>query len=201
MTLEQFVGEYGYWAILLLTFIEGETVVIVAGFFAHLGILNIYLVMLSALVGSFSGDQLYYYIGRHWGPRLIARRKHWQVASEKVYRMLHRHQYFLMLTFRFYYGLRNVTPFAIGSAQISRCRFFIFNLLGAVVWAMLFSFGGYFLGQTLQVFIDNYHQYALYFLGILVAVAALFWLVRFIRNQRMDRQETTQKSDSTSPNE
>jgi membrane protein DedA with SNARE-associated domain len=191
MTLEQFVTEYGYLAIFLWTFVEGETVVIVAGFFAHLGLLDINLVMLSALVGSFSGDQLYYYIGRHGGVKLIAKRKTCQLNAEKVYRILHRHQYFLILTFRFYYGLRNVTPFAIGAAQIPRIRFFVLNLIGASIWAVLFSYGGYYLGQTLKQYLDDYHRYAFYILGGIMLLAALIWIVKRIQLARQARRTAT----------
>lgn len=193
MTLEQFVTEYGYLAIFLWTFVEGETVVIVAGFFAHLGLLDINLVILSALVGSFSGDQLYYYIGRHGGAKLIAKRKTCQLNAEKVYRILHRHQYLLILTFRFYYGLRNVTPFAIGAAHIPRTRFFALNLIGASIWAVLFSYGGYYLGQTLKQYLDDYHRYAIYILGGIMLFAVLIWLVKRIQLARLARQATSIK--------
>ena len=188
MSLEQFITEYGYWAILLLTFIEGETVVIVAGFFAHQGLLDITYVILTALTGSFSGDQLYYYIGRHGGPKLIAKRKSWQSGAARLYRILERHQYFLILTFRFYYGIRNITPFAIGAAQIPRLRFFTLNLIGAIVWAVSFSLGGYFLGETLKLFLDDYHQYALYVVAGLLVVAIIFWIIKKIRQRPAAKQ-------------
>jgi membrane protein DedA with SNARE-associated domain len=198
MSFEQFVSEYGYWAILLWTFIEGETVVIVAGFFAHQGLLDISFVMLTALVGSFSGDQLYYYIGRHGGARLIAKRKSWQVGAARVYKILDRHQYFLILTFRFYYGIRNITPFAIGAAQIPRRRFFILNLIGAIIWAALFSSGGYFLGETLRVFIEDYHRYALYVVAGLLVMAMIFWGIKKLCQRRFVDQ--TELSSVPTPN-
>lgn len=176
MTLEQFVSDYGYLAILLLTFLEGETVVIIAGIFASQAVLDINLVVLSALIGSFCGDQLWFYIGRHGGPRFLAKRKTWQVKADRVYQILHRHQYLLILTFRFYYGLRNVTPFVIGAAQIPRLRFFILNLIGAVVWAFTFAYGGYYLGEK---FIEK--GYALYVIGGILLLAFMFWLVNRIR--------------------
>lgn len=184
MTIEQFVTDYGYLAIFLWTFVEGETVVIVAGFFAHLGLLDVNLVILSALVGSFSGDQLYYYIGRHGGAKLIAKRKAWQHSAQRVYQILHRHQYFLILTFRFYYGLRNVTPFAIGAAQIPRIRFFVLNLIGACIWAVLFSYGGYYLGETLKQYLDDYHRYAMYILAGILLFAAVIWVIKRISQNR-----------------
>jgi membrane protein DedA with SNARE-associated domain len=184
MSLQELVQNYGYFAILAITFIEGETIVILAGVAAHLGYLDVNWVVATAVVGSVSGDQLWYYIGRHWGPRIIARRPSWQAKADKVYRHLHRHQYFLLLTFRFYYGLRNVTPFVIGSAQIPRLRFFVLNLTGAIIWAFTFAYGGYLMGQAFMLFIDDYHRYALYILGGLVAIGLSIWLAVVICRRR-----------------
>jgi membrane protein DedA with SNARE-associated domain len=187
VTLESLIQDYGYLAILLITFIEGETIVILAGVAAHIGYLDINWVIVSAIVGSFAGDQTWYYLGRHWGPKIIARRLSWQEGAEKVYKHLHRHQYWLILSFRFYYGLRNVTPFVIGSAQIPRLRFFVLNLIGAIVWAHVFAYGGYLLGQTFTLFIDDYHKYALYVLGGLVLLGLAIWLATLVRHRRKAR--------------
>ena len=144
MSLQELIETYGYLAILVITFIEGETIVILAGRGRPSRICsNLPVGHLSAIAGSFSGDQLWYYIGRHWGPKIIAKRLSWQEGAQKVYKHLHTHQYWLILTFRFYYGLRNVTPFVVGSAHIPRLRFFTLNLIGAIVWAITFAYAGY----------------------------------------------------------
>src|SRR3990172_8889147 len=129
MSLEQLIADYGYLAILVGTFFEGETIVILAGVAANMGLLEIQRVIAAAVAGSFSGDQFYYYLGRHWGPKIIARRLSWQEGAQKVYRLLHRHQYFLILTFRFYYGLRNVTPFPLRSPGGPPAPLFFLSLL------------------------------------------------------------------------
>ena len=188
MSLEQLIADYGYLAILIGTFLEGETIVILAGVAANMGLLEIQWVIAAAVAGSFSGDQFYYYLGRHWGPKIIARRLSWQEGAQKVYRLLHRHQYFLILTFRFYYGLRNVTPFAVGSAGVPRARFFVLNLIGAVVWAITFGYAGYLFGEAFRLFIDDYHRYALYVLGALVLAGVAVWLTTLLRHRRRARR-------------
>jgi len=184
VNLQSLIENYGYLAILIVTFIEGETIVILAGIAAHLGLLELQWVIVTAIAGSVSGDQTWYYIGRHWGPRIIARRPTWQDAAQNVYRHLERHQYWLILTFRFYYGLRNVTPFVIGSAQIPRLRFFVLNLVGGIIWAIVFASAGYVLGQAFEEFIDDYHRYALYLIGGAIVVGSFIWLVAWMRRRR-----------------
>jgi membrane protein DedA with SNARE-associated domain len=188
VTLQSLIENYGYLAILVITFIEGETIVILAGIAAQLGFLELPWVIVTAIVGSVSGDQTWYYIGRHWGPKIIARRLSWREGAEKVYRHLERHQYWLILTFRFYYGLRNVTPFVIGSAQIPRLRFFALNLVGAIIWATVFASAGYAVGEAFEEFIDDYHRYALYVIGGAFVMAFSVWLIALVRRRRKARQ-------------
>lgn len=188
MTLEYFIQHYGYLAILIGTFIEGETIVVLGGLAAHLGYLDLYLVMASAFAGSFFGDQLYFYVGRRYGPRIIAKRLSWQVNAEKVYKLLRRHQDILILTFRFYYGLRNVTPFAIGASQVSRLRYFTLNLIGAVIWAITLGWLGYLFGEAFRLFLDDFHQKGLFVLGALVVVGMVIWFVNLMRARRRARE-------------
>lgn len=182
--LSELIRNYGYWAILIGTFLEGETILILGGLAAHMGFLELPWVAATALIGSFSGDQLFYYLGRRYGPRIIARRLSWQASAEKVYRHLHRHQNLLILSFRFFYGLRNVTPFAVGSAQISRVRYLILNFIGAVVWSIAFASIGYFSGEALRLVTNDVKSYEMYLLIGLVAIGFLFWLFNLIRQRR-----------------
>jgi membrane protein DedA with SNARE-associated domain len=195
VTLQSLIENYGYLAILIGTFLEGETIVILAGFAAQLGYLELPWVIVTAIAGSFSGDQLYYYIGRHWGPKIIARRLSWQLSADKVYTHLRRHQNFLILTFRFYYGLRNVTPFVVGSAQVSRLRYFILNLIGAIIWAIAFGFAGFLSGEAIELFLDDIKRYELIALGTLVAIAIAIWLITLIRHRRRARAVAAARRD------
>jgi len=182
--LEQLIEEYGYLAILIGTFLEGETILVLGGLAAHLGYLDLTWVIVSAFVGSFFGDQLYFYIGRYYGPRILAKRLSWQASAERVYKHLHRHQNFLILTFRFYYGLRNVTPFALGAAQVSPLRYFVLNLIGAVVWAVTLGGLGYLFGEAFRLFLDDFHRRGLYVLGAVVIVGVLVWAATLLRQRR-----------------
>ena len=183
-SLAELISTYGYLAILIGTFLEGETILILGGFAAHLGYLELPLVIASGLTGSFVGDQFYFYIGRHFGPKIIAKRLSWQESAQKVYAHLHRHKNLLILTFRFFYGLRNVTPFAVGAAHISRTRFFTLNLIGAIIWAFSFGYAGYLFGEAFRLFLEDFKRYEIYVLLVLVLAGVAFWLFRILRNRR-----------------
>ena len=73
-----------YIVLLVWTFLEGETIVIVAGVAARDGHLWLPLVVLCAFCGSLGSDQIIFYLGRHKGKAFVARRPNWQARAEKV---------------------------------------------------------------------------------------------------------------------
>lgn len=176
MEIDTLIREYGYVAIVVVTMFEGETIVLLAGAAAHFGYLELPWIIATALAGSVAGDQLWYALGRRFGPKIISLHRSWQVQAERVYQHLHRHQDWLILSFRYYYGLRSITPFAIGSAQVPKLRFFVLNFIGAVLWSISFGFAGYFLGEATDYLIEDFKRYGLYALGgvILIVIAILF---------------------------
>jgi hypothetical protein len=65
--LQQFLHDFGYFALFLGTFFEGETILVLAGFLAFRGYMDINLVVVVAFFGSYAGDQLWYFMGRKHG--------------------------------------------------------------------------------------------------------------------------------------
>ena len=182
MDLAQIVRDYGYIAILIGTFLEGETIVLIAGFLAFTGHLELPLVILAAFVGSCSGDQLYFFIGRFQGRKLLKRFPAWQERTERVFYHVHRHQNLLILSFRFFYGLRNVTPFAVGMSEVTTPRFVSLNIIGAAVWATTFGFVGYSFGHAFEQLLGTVKKYEMTALGLLVVLGLTIWLSARLRN-------------------
>ena len=78
--LQQFLQDFGYFALFLGTFFEGETILVLAGFLAFRGYMDINMVVLVAFFGSYAGDQLWYFMGRRHGRKLLARKPRWQAS-------------------------------------------------------------------------------------------------------------------------
>ena len=123
--MEAFLQTYGYWAVLIGTFLEGETILVLGGLAAHLGYMNLTGVILAAFAGSLCGDQFFFFLGRHHSTFLLTRRPSLTPKLERANRLIDRFQTPLILGFRFLYGLRTVMPFAIGVSKIPVIRFFI----------------------------------------------------------------------------
>jgi len=185
--LEDLVSTYGYAAIAVGTFFEGETILVLGGFAAHRGYLELPWVVMSAFLGTLFGDQLYFYIGRIKGKGVLERRPGWKAKSERVFRLLHRHQNLMTLGFRFVYGLRTVTPFIIGASNISAKRFLVLNVIGAGVWAIAVGVLGYLFGQTLEIILDDIKRYEYAVFGLIAGVALCLWGVRWVRRRRLPR--------------
>jgi membrane protein DedA with SNARE-associated domain len=98
-----------------------------------------------------------------------------------VFAILGKHEALLILGFRFIYGFRTVTPFLIGTSEISPARFFVFNCIGASIWATVIGFGGYVFGHVLELIIGDLKKYEVAIFLILLACGLLLWLVHFIR--------------------
>jgi len=184
-TLEDLVHTYGYIALLIGTFFEGETILIIGGLTAHLGYLQLPLVMAVAFIGSFSGDQVFFFIGRARGRDLLARYPRWCARVEKIHRIIERYHDFIMLGFRFVYGIRILTPIVIGiNHNIKASRFIILNAVGALLWAVLVSAGGYLFGVALDALMKDIKHYEIeVILGILL-IGGIFWMIHYLREKK-----------------
>ncbi|MDA7086334.1 DedA family protein [Pseudomonas sp. SA3-5] len=178
MTLTQLIAQYGYAAILVGAFLEGETVLLLAGFAAHQGYFSFPLVVVFALSGATLGDQLYFFIGRRYGDRLLRRFPNLTPSAQRVNRLLLRYHASVIVGVRFMYGLRVVGPIAIGMSELPAWRFVLFNLLGAAIWAPLIAGAGFMFGQTLQWLFADIKHYEEVALLVIVVIGIAINLLR-----------------------
>jgi len=145
-----FVQTYGYPAVFAGSFLEGETLLALGGLAAHRGYLALPWVIAVATVGAFLGDQLYFWLGRRFGPQLLARWPGLAPSAARVARLLERYDFWFVPGLRFVYGLRVAGVVALGMTRIGALRFLALNLAGAVGWAALVGGLGYAAGGVLE---------------------------------------------------
>lgn len=192
MTLESFINTYGYAAILVGTFVEGETVLVLGGFAAHRGYLELPWVILAAFVGSLCGDQLFFFLGRRHSHFILERRPAFKGKMERANRLITRFQTPLILGFRFLYGLRTVIPFALGASTVAVLRFIVLNAIGALVWAIGVAVGGYVFGNALELVMGDLKRYEFRLFGAIAITGMVIWALYFYRN-RQNRGYRSQK--------
>jgi membrane protein DedA with SNARE-associated domain len=184
MTLATFIQDYGYPAVFAGTFLEGETVLVIAGLAAHRGYLALPWVIATATIGSFFGDQLFFFLGRRYGPQLLQRFPILAARAPRMRALLERYHLPIILGIRFLYGLRTVGPMVIGMSRVPWPRFFLLNLLGAAIWASSVSTCGYLFGEVLSLAIKDVRHYEAALLAVIAALGIAFWLVYRWRQRR-----------------
>ena len=191
MEINRLIAEHGAWFYLIAfiwTFLEGETVVLFAGFAAAQGMLNPFLLLAATGLGSFAGDQSWFWVGRHFGSRLLDRFPRWRFGVEAALRWLERYNTGFILSFRFIYGVRNFSSFAMGMSAIRGKRFLALNFLAAALWAANFIAVGYFLGHAFRAVLgDLARSFSLAMLGVFVAIACGVGLVHRAQRRRQLR--------------
>ena len=177
MDLSGLIEDHGYLGLVLGSFIEGETFVVLAGFAAYRGYLNLPLVIVVATLINFAWDQFYFWVGRRHGDWVLRRFASMQAKIDRMLARLERHDVSFIVAVRFLYGFRIAGPIAIGMSRVSWPRFFALNLLGAALWGALFAGLGYVFGNAMELVLDNLRKYEGWLFAALAVAGLAAWLV------------------------
>jgi membrane protein DedA with SNARE-associated domain len=188
VNVDHLVATYGYWAVFVLVCLEslgiplpGETIVITAATYAgHTHKLSPWGIFIAAAAGAIIGDNVGYWIGDKGGYRLLRRYGryiHVDESKMKIGRYIFdRHGGKVVFFGRFVSILRTYAAFLAGTNKMHWRRFLIFNATGGVVWAAIYTFVSYALGNTLR----NLSSSLNIVLGVIAALAVVvaFLVVR-----------------------
>jgi membrane protein DedA with SNARE-associated domain len=181
MDFHDLISTHGYWILTLGCLAEGETLLVLAGFAASRGDLDIYAVIAIAAVAGFLGDQFFFWLGRRHGSAALARFPSIARQSGRVFRLIEKYQAWVVVGVRFAYGLRIAGPIIIGTSRVSAGRFALFNAIGAIIWAPLVAGVGYLFGEAANAVIDELHNVELWLMLGLAAIVMLVMLVQRMR--------------------
>ncbi len=173
--LKEYLEIHGYWVLFVGTFLEGEAVLLLAGFLAFRGYLDILGVISTAWAGSFLGDQAYFYLGRFKGRGLLKRFHSIAKKFRVALKLIEKYGNFVAFISRFTYGFRIVLPIILGITNLAPRTFFWINLASALTWAILFSLGGYLFGKSASLLLDNVSSYEHYLILALFCFIGLAW--------------------------
>src|SRR5262245_29773 len=156
--LDQFVAHWGYVAIFLVVILGNvglpvpeESILGVAGYLIWHGKFEFVPVVVVALTAAVLGDNLAYWLGRTYGRRVLNR---WVGVSssrlEWMQRFVLRYGMLAVFVARFVAGLRFMAGPLAGSTGLSPIRFFVANLLGAMIYVPIAGAIGYGLGPQIE---------------------------------------------------
>jgi membrane protein DedA with SNARE-associated domain len=160
-TLNNLLATFGYAAVFLFIAIEssgipfpGETMLLTASAYAGAGHLQIPFVILAAIAGAITGDNLGYLLGRTGGRRLVLRYgRHVRLdeqrlgAAQAYYR---RHGDKTVFFGRFLALLRAWSAFLAGLNHMPWPKFVAFDAAGAITWSTLWGVLAFEFGRNLS---------------------------------------------------
>ncbi len=174
-------------------FLPGDSLLFTAGFLASLGVMDVWVLLVSLSIAAVVGDQVGFLIGRKAGQALYKRedsrffkRKHLMAAHE-FYEKYGGKTIFLA---RFVPIIRTFAPTVAGAAEMDYRRFVFFNVAGGIAWVWSMVGGGYLLGQT---FPGLKKHIELVVLGIIVAsVLPIVWETWKARREKRSQADRTE---------
>lgn len=150
-------------------FFPGDTLLISAGVFAAAGKLSLASIMFVASIAAILGDNTGYTIGKVMGPRLFRKKDGLLFRHEYVERAEHFFERFgskAMMFAHFIAVVRTFAPILAGVGKMNHFKFFLFDAIGDIAWAIAMTLVGYYIGNK----IPNIDHYIL----LLVLAATLF---------------------------
>jgi membrane protein DedA with SNARE-associated domain len=188
--IEHYMLVYGYWAVFFGVMLEnagvpvpGETILLIAGYYASTGEFNIALVMIIAASGAVVGDNIGFAIGHHYGRGVLLRVGRFLFLTPK--RLEHMENYFerhgnkTILVARFITGLRVFAAVLAGASRKMPWRVFVvYNMAGAVLWSVVITTLGYLFGASLPLLVKWVGRSGTILLIAAIVIGVIAWRVQ-----------------------
>lgn len=167
------------------TFIPGQTIIILGGLFAKLGILSLEAVILAASIGAILGDSLAYFIGRKFGYDFVVRYGKYFYLNEEKYQatknLASGHTGKALIIGRFSPFTRALAAFLAGIYRIKFLKFIFYSIIGGVSWSVFSVLLGYIMGQ-------GFEGAAKYF-GKIILTAFIFIILIFLSYRALNKKK------------
>jgi membrane protein DedA with SNARE-associated domain len=179
--------KFGYLAVFVGTFLEGETILVLAGFFAERGHMEIVMVIIVAFFGAFIGHVFWFWLGRAKGVALLERFPRMKKHFGKGIRMFERYGAPAIFITQWLYGLRITCAVIIGISRISTMKFLIYEAVSCLAWSITIALAGFYFGKAVERVLGRAAHIEKYGLIALVVVGVGIWLY----HQWKERREGT----------
>lgn len=197
MDFARLLTEYGYIAVFFGTFLEGESFVLFAGFFAQKQLLRLPAVVLTAYAGSLCGQIFWFLLGRRQGSKLLKRYSGLARQSEKAVRLLDRFGVKALFISQYVYGFRIALSVVFGISKISFLKFVGVQAISCAGWALLIATLGFTGGEAIErMFRRTEHLERYGLAAVLVAALALYFYTRQREKRLLDRATETPQDHS-----
>jgi membrane-associated protein len=161
--LEAFVVAYGPWVYALLflivfvetglvvmPFLPGDSLMFIVGALCGAGLMSYSVAVPILIVAAILGDQCNYSIGRYFGPKVFqweSSRFFNRKAFDQAHAFYERYGGVTIILARFMPFIRTFAPFVAGVADMTRTKFTLYNIVGALLWVLGLCTAGYLFGN------------------------------------------------------
>ena len=192
--LSSFVRQHGNWVyallfliifvetgVVVMPFLPGDSLLFVVGALAGVGLMNLPFVIALLIAAAILGNQTNYAIGRYFGPRVFqweSSRYFNKAAFDQAHAFYEKYGGITIVAARFMPFVRTFAPFVAGVAQMTRAKFTLYDVSGAVLWVGGVTLAGYFFGNIpwVKEHLDKIIWAAILLPGLLVLFGA--WRAR-----------------------
>jgi membrane protein DedA with SNARE-associated domain len=187
--MEDSIARLGYLGVLMGTFIEGETTILLAGIFAKFGYLKLREVVLFAFLGTYLGDCCFFFLGKFFGRSIIERYEFLRTRATLSGRIIHQYRHLIIFVMRFLAGFRSIILILLGCANFGSGRFLIIDLASCIVWSICISLVGFAFANMVYIFVSDIQGYEKIIIPLMVipAVGAILFYRHFIREKEEEQ--------------
>ena len=180
--LIELMKEYSYIILFLWSVIEGETGLIMAGLLSSTGDMNLYLTIFVAGLGGFTGDQIYFYIGRYNKKYVHSKFKNQRRKFALAHLLLKKYGWSIIFAQRYMYGLRTIIPISIGLTRYDAKMFAFINILSAWAWATITIVPVWYFGKEILALLEivKNHWYLIIPFGLIFAGGVYYYFQKTI---------------------
>ena len=147
-----FVVIFAETGFVVTPFLPGDSLLFAAGSLAALtnSPLNVHLLAFILIIAAVVGDSINYSVGRYIGPKIFEQTKIKFLKKEhliKTHQFYEKHGGKTIILARFIPIIRTFAPFVAGIGEMTYFKFISYNIIGGVVWILLFVYSGFYFGN------------------------------------------------------
>jgi membrane protein DedA with SNARE-associated domain len=187
----EYLLSYGYIFLFFYSLGGGFVGLVVASIFSQDNIganpLDINLVILTAFVSNFLGDNLLVYMSKYQKKEFLPYIKKYsrKIALCRIW--IYRYEYSVIFIQKFVYGIKTLIPMAIGLSGYNVKKFIFINFFASLFWATSVGYASYFAGAYIKDFMKYFDNSYLPFVILIAIILAFLYFISKITEKKMNK--------------
>ena len=174
-----FIIIFSETGLVIFPFLPGDSLLFLSGVISGLGMFDINFYVVVCIFAAVLGNQVNFFIGRQFGKKMMNENLFSRYIKkshlEKTSNFFNKHGKFSIILARFIPIIRTYIPFLAGIGLMDKKIFFVYNLIGALLWVLTLSYLGFFFGDS-DVVRNN-----LGLVTLIIIILSLLPLIKFLK--------------------